>query len=115
MENRRFSQAVGVGKRRKKTRRTPSRSFLFPNTGSRMVPTTPKLLPNSRPGRPQLFCLLSRGFGLVQTADRPVHPAGDEGLQAGLSAEVLYLGVVGRHVLPGIDLQHGFYRCAVVW
>ena len=43
-------------------------------------------------------------------ADRSVHPAGNQGLQACLTAEMLHVRVVRRHVLPGIDLQDGMFE-----
>ena len=51
----------------------------------------------------------------VRYAHSGVHPPCDEGLEASLSAKVLYVGIVRGHVLPGIDLQKRAFRGIVVW
>lgn len=43
-----------------------------------------------------------------------IHPTVDKFLQAGLAAKVFDVGVVGRHVFPGIDFEHLVARSLVM-
>ena len=43
-----------------------------------------------------------------------IEPAVYEFLQAGLAAEMFGVGIMGKHVFPGIDLEHVTLRGCVV-
>lgn len=51
----------------------------------------------------------------MDDTDCPVHPPSDQRLQAGLTTEMLHIGIVGRHGFPRINLQNRVLRRALVW